>query len=306
MADGTSVTLIFYRVGAQWWKEPALNLIAAAAQRSAYTHVEIAIGEDPGHGGQMANVARVFNGARAAAAAPGGTAAAAPRSTPSPPTRATTLIPRRPSRTDAVGVELTERTGRNPAYTYLSLGCSKVAEQKMLAFARAQISKPFSNSGMARSLVWPRQTDGRSWFCAELVAAILQVGGLMHSESNPGAATPYSLYKLYSQQAAATANPYTLRAVQGLTFATVINNGAASHVPLLADDRAAASAAVESARNASVTLGLAAPRAVPAPITAGHRRADSPPRASFRLLNAGGVRPAPGRAVRLSMSSLGS
>ena len=166
MADGTSVTLVFYRVGSQWWKEPALNLIAAAAQRSAYTHVEIAIGEDPGHGGQMANVARVFNGAPAAAAARAGTAPAAPRSTPSPPTPATTRRRRRPSRADAVGVELTERTGRNPAYTYLSLGCSKVAEQKMLAFARAQIGKPFSNAGMARSLVWPRQTDGSSWFCA--------------------------------------------------------------------------------------------------------------------------------------------
>tara|TARA_X000001036_G_scaffold376012_1_gene365137 strand:+ start:228 stop:380 length:153 start_codon:yes stop_codon:yes gene_type:complete len=45
MADGTSVTLIFYRVGKQWWKEPALNLMAAAAQFSAYTHVELAIGE---------------------------------------------------------------------------------------------------------------------------------------------------------------------------------------------------------------------------------------------------------------------
>ena len=64
MADnGTSVTLIFYRVGEKWWREPALNLIAAAAQRSAYTHVEIAVGECAGQGGQMANVARVFNGA---------------------------------------------------------------------------------------------------------------------------------------------------------------------------------------------------------------------------------------------------
>ena len=302
MADGTSVTLVFYRVGSQWWKEPALNLIAAAAQRSAYTHVEIAIGEDPGHGGQMANVARVFNGAPAAAAARAGTAPAAPRSTPSPPTPATTLRRRRSWRADAVGVELTERTGRNPAYTYLSLGCSKVAEQKMLAFARAQTGKPFSNAGMARSLVWPRQTDGSSWFCAELVAAILKVGGLMHQESNPGAATPYSLYKLYSQQAAATANPYTLRAVQGLTFATVIRNGgSAAHVPLLADDRAAAAAAA-SAR-APAPTGVALPRAVPTPVHSGRRRPDSPPRASFRLLTANG--PVPGHArMSLSMRSL--
>ena len=53
------------------------------------------------------------------------------------------------------------------------------------------------------------------------------------------------------------------------------------------------SAAVESARHTSATLGLSAPRAVPAPVLSGRRRADSPPRASFRLLNAGGPRPAP-------------
>lgn len=62
MSDaGTSVTLIFYKVGSEWWKEPALNLLAAAAQMSSYTHVEIALGEAPGTGGQMANVARIYN-----------------------------------------------------------------------------------------------------------------------------------------------------------------------------------------------------------------------------------------------------
>ena len=77
------------------------------------------------------------------------------------------------------------------AYTYLSLGCSKIAEEKMLAFARAQVGKPFSNTGMARSLVWPRNTDGSSWFCAELVAAILKVGGLMcANHSNPLTQSP--------------------------------------------------------------------------------------------------------------------
>ena len=33
----------------------------------------------------------------------------------------------------------------------------------------------------------------------------------MSHTSNPGSATPQSLHKLYSSQAAATANPYTLR-----------------------------------------------------------------------------------------------
>jgi hypothetical protein len=49
----------------------------------------------------------------------------------------------------------------------------------MLAFARAQVGKPFSNMGMARSLLFPRKTLHDSFFCAELVAAVLKAGGLM-------------------------------------------------------------------------------------------------------------------------------
>ena len=87
MADqGTSVTLIFYRVGNDWYKEPFLNLVAAAAQMSSYTHVELAIGEVAGQGGMMANVARIYN--------------------------------------DAIGVEICERTGRNPQVS--SLPCSQL------------------------------------------------------------------------------------------------------------------------------------------------------------------------------------
>jgi hypothetical protein len=61
----------------------------------------------------------------------------------------------------------------------LSIGCSRAAEQRMLAFARAQVGKPFSNIGMARSLLFPRKTSHESFFCAELVAAVLKAGGLM-------------------------------------------------------------------------------------------------------------------------------
>lgn len=141
----------------------------------------------------------------------------------------------------------------------------------MLQYAKSLVGKPFSNAGMARSIFYPRQTTGSSFFCAgsslhtflrrppisttnlphthisctmlgsqvtrqdanafvdplgpvqwkrltravprcaELVAAILQRGGLMSSSSNPGAATPQSLHRLYKNQAAVTANPYTLR-----------------------------------------------------------------------------------------------
>lgn len=58
---GSSVTLVFYRVGAQWYREPLLNIVAAAAQMSTFTHCEIAIGEEPGERGMMKNVCRVFN-----------------------------------------------------------------------------------------------------------------------------------------------------------------------------------------------------------------------------------------------------
>jgi hypothetical protein len=74
----------------------------------------------------------------------------------------------------------------------------------MLAFARANVGRPFSNIAMARSLFMPRRTDGKSYFCAELTAACLQAGGLLSSSSNPGAATPASLYRLYSRRAATT------------------------------------------------------------------------------------------------------
>ena len=241
MGDNSgSVTLIFYRVGAKWWKEPALNLLAAAAQRSAYTHVELAIGEDALDDGSMTNVVRIFNA--------------------------------------NIGMEITSRTGRNPLYSYVSLGCSKNAERRMLAFAKQQIGAPFSNVGMARSLIWPRQSDYSSFFCAELVAAVLKVGGLMSMDSNPGAATPYSLFKTYSKSAAATANPFVLRAVNNLS------------------DR-------QSLLPLSMPRSGLPPHARPLPVAA--KRRQSPPRAAFRNLTLGGPKtaPVPGTVV-LTLNSL--
>jgi hypothetical protein len=76
MDDSGQVTLIFYKLGSKWWTEPFLNVVAAAAQMSSFTHVEIAIGSEAGSNGEMVNVCRVFN--------------------------------------DNCGCELTARTGRNP------------------------------------------------------------------------------------------------------------------------------------------------------------------------------------------------
>ena len=260
---GTSVTLIFYRINASdWFKEPALNLLAAAAQMSSYTHVELAIGEVAGQNGMMANVARIYN--------------------------------------DNIGVEICERTGRNPQYTYLALGCSRAAESRMLAFARQQVGKPFSNVGMARSLLWPRSTDNKSFYCAELVAAILKQGGLLSQESNPGAATPHSLYKLYSKQAAATANPFVLRqAASRLSLNSVVSSrpclmpaGPSNSMtaPLLGGGGVAASPTATLAK--SHGLGGSA-----------RRHSDSPPRASFKLLAAPRTA-VPQKGLTISLNSL--
>lgn len=166
-----SCTLVFYRLNNDWRKEPLLNLIAAYAQGSDFSHVEIAIGSDPGRGGEMTNVLRVFAGE---------------------------------------AVELVSRTGRNPSFSYVQLGCSKQQENRMLRHAQSLVGRPFSMVAMVRSVVFPRTTDGASFFCAELVASALQAGGLLACEANPGAATPQSLHELYSKRAAATANPFVL------------------------------------------------------------------------------------------------
>jgi hypothetical protein len=75
------------------------------------------------------------------------------------------------------------------------------------------VGKPFSGIAMARSLFYPRTTDGNSYYCAELVCDILKAGGLISANCNPGAATPESLHALYVTRAACTANPVLLRDV---------------------------------------------------------------------------------------------
>ena len=47
--EGSCVTLIFYRINPQWWKEPALNIASAVCQMSNLTHCELSIGEARTH-----------------------------------------------------------------------------------------------------------------------------------------------------------------------------------------------------------------------------------------------------------------
>ena len=187
----------------------------------------------------------------------------------------------------------------------------------MLRYAKTQcVGKPFSNTGMARSLLWPRQTDGTSFFCAgtpcprlcpwvvasvlitgcascaELVAAILKEGGLLEASSNPGSATPETLHKIYQSRAAATANPYVLRdlnATTGLSFCNTMGAAAAQ-----CHQRSGAS--TNAGGTAEEREALLQHRSIMAPVpppsrpmtTASalgeRRRADSPPRGHFRVI----------------------
>lgn len=193
--SGGSVTLAFRRNEKRWRDEYLINLAAALVTGGDISHVELAIGNVPGSDGQqMSNVLRIYN--------------------------------------DNVGVELCERTGKSPNYRYLQLGCTKEAEQRMLEFAKQQVGKPFSRWGMARSIIWPRKTTFKDFFCAELVAATLKVGNIMSRDSNPGAATPQSLYNMYESHATTTGNPCVLRGISMNAQKSKHRHSSARHAPM--------------------------------------------------------------------------
>ena len=210
-----------------------------------------------------------------------------------------------------VGVELVERTGRSPHYVYQSLGCSKAAVNRMLRYAKTQcVGKPFSNTGMARSLLWPRQTDGTSFFCAgtpttraasatiaraliatpvcaELVAAILREGGLLEASSNPGSATPETLHKLYLSRAAVTANPYVLRDLNATTGLSFCNTMGQCHQRAGASASSTAEEREALLQHHSIMAPVPPPQRAPTTASAlgERRRSDSPPRGHFRVIS---------------------
>lgn len=195
--------------------------------------------------------------------------------------------------------ELCQRTGRRPNYQYLQLGCSKKAENAMLNFARQQVGKPFSSRGMARSLIWPRESPGDSWYCAELVAACLQHGGLMSRDSQTGAATPHSLYKMYKQVGAVQANPYALRQKFGMNQRTIQS---------LRDNISNTLVPRPLAFDAQPLVAARAYNSPPQPQRSRvQQRSDSPPRMAFKVIQAR-ANPNPScstpGSISLSLSSL--
>lgn len=166
----------------------------------------------------------------------------------------------------------------------------------MLQFARQQVGKPFSNSAMMRSLIWPRKSTYESFFCAELVAAILQKGGMIDSISNPGAATPEGLHDLFKSRATTTANPYFLRQAnlqRQLTTTSVVRER--HYQPPSIATRGALQPA--SARPASYATVAAA--SFPCQISSSSRATSS-----LRVLNHGEGRAPPPPSLGLTLNSL--
>lgn len=194
----------------------------------------------------------------------------------------------------ALAQELVERTGRNPQNVFIQLGCSKMAEHKMLHYVRTQcVGKPFSNYAMVRSLVWPRETDHTSFFCAELVASVLKVGGLLDTNCNPGSATPEMLHRIYASRGAASANPCILRELNGhsggpngnaMGMRSFIGNLTQSERVAERESLMASPSAhgTPVARHVSVPINTATPQPL---FQAARRRADSPPRGHFHAVN---------------------
>lgn len=122
-------------------------------------------------------------------------------------------------------------------------------------------------------------------FCAELVASILKVGGLLDANCNPGSATPEMLHRIYAQRGAASANPCILRELNGgnaASASTFIGN----LTPVERNSEREALLPVPRSAPVSRHGPLALPAAPPQPIfQPARRRASSPPRGHFHAVN---------------------
>ena len=112
------------------------------------------------------------------------------------------------------------------------------------------------------------------------------------TDSNPGAATPESLYRLYKARAATTANPFTLR------------NQFAPHAPQRALTMGAP--ARQQRPSPAPPMRRANSASTGGPVAAAQARASSPPRAGLRVLGAqrGGAGRTTDAPLTLRLSSL--
>lgn len=137
--------------------------------------------------------------------------------------------------------------------------------------------------------------------CAELVASILKVGGLLDGNCNPGAATPEMLHRIYAPRAAVAANPVLLRELNGGSGGATTGAGPANGFignvtpgERMAEREALLPAYMRQGAAAPYATGapmarpgaMALPVALSAPVfQPARRRASSPPRGHFHSVN---------------------
>ncbi len=84
------------------------------------------------------------------------------------------------------GVVKTLRTFTNPSYHWIYLNITRKDYKAAVEFCEKQIGKPYDHTATGwRLVLWPPVADGRSWWCASFVHAVLQkVGLLLHYQIN--------------------------------------------------------------------------------------------------------------------------
>ncbi len=80
------------------------------------------------------------------------------------------------------GVMEMKRTFSNPAYHWVYLSISHKEYLTAKAFCQRQVGKPFNAEATCwRLMVWPPKSDGKKWWCASFVHAVLKKIGLLLS-----------------------------------------------------------------------------------------------------------------------------
>ena len=120
---------------------------------------------------------------------------------------------------------------------------------------------------------------------AELVAAVLKVGGLLDTNCNPGAATPEMLHRIYAPRAAVSANPCLLREINSHSVHPCPANGFIGN--LTQSERVAEREALIAATSPYANGIHAQLPATPQQVLfqPARKRADSPPRGHFHSVS---------------------
>lgn len=78
---------------------------------------------------------------------------------------------------------------------------------KQFCMKQSKMKKPFNTSGLYRCITpWPKTSDGKSWFCSELVVSAFQSAD-MFNELYSGSTSPSILYEYVSKKSFKDSSP---------------------------------------------------------------------------------------------------